>query len=68
MSTNRRAFLQGSGAALGLAITGAPALAQARRRVKVGYLHTLAVDGQIFTTVEAAQDAVSAIIHSDPDE
>jgi NitT/TauT family transport system substrate-binding protein len=52
MSTNRRAFLQGSGAALGLAITGAPALAQARRRVKVGYLHTLAVDGQIWTGMD----------------
>jgi hypothetical protein len=31
-------------------------------------LNAFAVDGQIFTTVEAAQDAVSAIIHSDPEE
>jgi len=49
MSVNRRGFLQGSGAALAMAVTGAPALAQARTKVKVGYLHTLAVDGQIWT-------------------
>jgi NitT/TauT family transport system substrate-binding protein len=48
MSLNRRSFLQGA-AALGLAATGAPAIAQARTKVKVGYLHTLAVDGQIWT-------------------
>jgi NitT/TauT family transport system substrate-binding protein len=49
MSMQRRSFLQALGAALGLAITGAPAIAQARAKVKVGYLHTLAVDGQIWT-------------------
>jgi NitT/TauT family transport system substrate-binding protein len=48
MSMNRRTFLQGA-AALGLAASGAPAIAQARTKVKVGYLHTLAVDGQIWT-------------------
>jgi NitT/TauT family transport system substrate-binding protein len=52
MSTNRRAFLTGTGAALGLAIAGAPAIAQSRTKVKVGYLHTLAVDGQIWTGMD----------------
>ena len=51
MSINRRKFLQtttaaGIGASLG--VLGAPAIAQARTKVKVGYLHTLAVDGQIW--------------------
>lgn len=49
MGINRRRFVQGAGAAIGLAATGAPAIAQARVKVKVGYLHTLAVDGQIWT-------------------
>jgi sulfonate transport system substrate-binding protein len=51
MSIDRRTFLQGVGAgvtALGLAGAGAPAIAQARTKVKLGYLHTLAVDGQIW--------------------
>jgi NitT/TauT family transport system substrate-binding protein len=52
MSINRRAFLQRTGAALSLAVAGAPAIAQARTKVKVGYLHTLAVDGQIWTGME----------------
>ena len=49
--TTRRQFLQTT-AALGVAASlgtlGAPAIAQARTKVKVGYLHTLAVDGQIW--------------------
>ncbi|MEX1994297.1 MAG: ABC transporter substrate-binding protein [Steroidobacteraceae bacterium] len=49
MSMDRRKFLQGTGAALGLSVAGAPAIAQSRTKVKVGYLHTLAVDGQIWT-------------------
>lgn len=49
MSMDRRKFLQGTGAALGLSVAGAPAIAQGRTKVKVGYLHTLAVDGQIWT-------------------
>src|SRR5512144_3276923 len=51
MSMDRRSFLQGAG---GLALTamGAPAIAQARTKVKVGYLHTLAVDGQIWTGMD----------------
>jgi NitT/TauT family transport system substrate-binding protein len=52
MSMKRRVFLQGAGAALGLSVAGAPAIAQARARVKVGYLHTLAVDGQIWTGMD----------------
>lgn len=50
MSTNRRRFIQATaGTAIGLSMLGAPAIAQARKKVKVGYLHTLAVDGQIWT-------------------
>ncbi len=47
MSMNRRKFIQATG--IGLSVVGAPAIAQARKKVKVGYLHTLAVDGQIWT-------------------
>src|SRR5512144_1787786 len=49
MGIDRRSFLQGTGAALGLGLAGAPAIGQGRTKVKVGYLHTLAVDGQIWT-------------------
>jgi len=48
MSINRRKFLQGTGAALGLSMVGAPAIAQSRTKIRVGYLHTLAVDGQMW--------------------
>src|SRR6185503_8552440 len=51
MSTNRRKFLRDAAtgaAAAGLAAMGAPALAQSRTKVRLGYLHTLAVDGQIW--------------------
>jgi NitT/TauT family transport system substrate-binding protein len=48
MAINRRAFLQGTGAALGLGTIGAPALAQAKTKIRIGYLHTLAVDGQMW--------------------
>jgi len=48
---HRRRFLTTT---LGLALGGlaAPALAQARTKVRVGYLHTLAVDGQIWTGMD----------------
>jgi len=49
MTITRRQLLQGAGAALGAATLGAPAIAQSRPRVKVGYLHTPAVDGQLWT-------------------
>jgi NitT/TauT family transport system substrate-binding protein len=48
MTTHRRAFLKGAGAAAGIATLGAPVLAQARTKIRVGYLHTLAVDGQMW--------------------
>src|SRR3954468_14128796 len=48
---NRRQALQAAAgvAALGIA---APATAQAATKVRVGYLHTLAVDGQIWVGME----------------
>ncbi len=49
MNNNRRKLIQTSGALLGLSTIGFPALGQARSKVKVGYLHTPAVDGQIWT-------------------
>jgi len=60
MSINRRKFLQtttaaGLGASLG--VLGAPAIAQARTKVKVGYLHTLAVDGQIWLGMDGGNFA-----------
>src|SRR6478735_5466738 len=51
MRSTRRQFLQTAaaiGVGTGIGITGAPAIAQSRTKVKVGYLHTLAVDGQIW--------------------
>jgi NitT/TauT family transport system substrate-binding protein len=51
MSIQRRDFLK-SGAAATLSALGAPAIPQARAKVKVGYLHTPAVDGQIWTGMQ----------------
>ncbi len=48
MEVRRRTVLQGIGAATGAAVFGAPALAQAKSKIRVGYLHTLAVDGQMW--------------------
>ena len=48
MTLNRRRFLQTTSAVVGAAVTGAPAIAQAKTKVRVGYLHTLAVDGQLW--------------------
>jgi len=48
MGLHRRTFLQGAGAAAGVAALGAPAIAQAKTKIRVGYLHTLAVDGQMW--------------------
>ena len=45
----RREFLAGAVAGTALA---RPALAQARTKVRVGYLHTVAVDGQIWTGLD----------------
>jgi NitT/TauT family transport system substrate-binding protein len=48
MTVNRRIFLQGTGAIAGTAAIGSPAIAQAKTKIRVGYLHTLAVDGQMW--------------------
>ena len=51
MSQNRRQFLGTAGAgaaAVGLTALGVPALAQSATKIRVGYLHTLAVDGQMW--------------------
>jgi NitT/TauT family transport system substrate-binding protein len=48
MSIKRRKLLQGAGAALGLSAAGFPAIGQSRTKIRVGYLHTLAVDGQMW--------------------
>ena len=54
MTMQRRDFIKAgvAGVAVGLAAGGAPAIAQARTKVKVGYLHTPAVDGQIWTGMQ----------------
>jgi NitT/TauT family transport system substrate-binding protein len=48
MTLERRTLLKGAGAGLAIAAIGAPAIAQARTKIRVGYLHTLAVDGQLW--------------------
>src|SRR5689334_2645011 len=48
MSIDRRRFLQGTSAMAGIGIIAAPALAQAKTKIRIGYLHTLAVDGQMW--------------------
>ena len=50
--TGRRTFIAQAAAGLSVACTGWPAFAQARTKVKVGYLHTSAVDGQIWTGMQ----------------
>jgi NitT/TauT family transport system substrate-binding protein len=49
-SLDRRQVLAG-GLAAGIGFA-APAIAQARTRVRLGYLHVIAVDGQIFTGLD----------------
>src|SRR6266699_1758839 len=45
---DRRKFVAGASSVVGTSVIGMPALAQARSRIRVGYLHTLAVDEQIW--------------------
>jgi NitT/TauT family transport system substrate-binding protein len=45
---DRRNFVAGACSALGASMIAMPALAQARAKVRVGYLHTIAVDEQIW--------------------
>jgi NitT/TauT family transport system substrate-binding protein len=64
MSMDRRKFLQGAGmgaAALGLGTLGAPAFAQAKSKVRLGYLHTLAVDGQIWLGIDRGDFAKQGV-------
>ena len=49
---DRRKFLIAASASVGATALGAPAIAQSKAKVRVGYLHTLAVDGQIWTGVD----------------
>ena len=50
---DRRQFLTtAAGVVLGEAVLAAPAVAQSKARIRVGYLHTLAVDGQIWTGMD----------------
>src|SRR3954471_6972172 len=50
---DRRRFLTTTAAfALGGLAIATPALAQAKTKVRVGYLHTVAVDGQIWTGMD----------------
>jgi NitT/TauT family transport system substrate-binding protein len=51
MSLNRRRFVAATCSMLGTSAIAAPAIAQARARVRIGYLHTLAVDGQLWLSV-----------------
>jgi NitT/TauT family transport system substrate-binding protein len=64
MSMNRRKFLHGAGAgaaALGLTALGAPAIVRAATKVKLGYLHTLAVDGQIWLGIDRGDFAKNGV-------
>src|SRR6266481_2688670 len=45
---DRRKFIAATCSTLGMSAIGMPALAQAKTKIRVGYLHTLAVDGQIW--------------------
>jgi NitT/TauT family transport system substrate-binding protein len=59
MNFTRRTILK-SGAVLGAALA-APAIAQSKTKIKLGYLHTLAVDGQIWTGIDQGMFAKHGI-------
>lgn len=63
MGMSRRDFLRtGAGAAaLGLAAGAGPAVAQGRTKVRLGYLHTLAVDGQIWLGIDRGDFAKNGV-------
>lgn len=48
MALNRRTFLHAAGTAAGMVALRAPAIAQEKAGIRIGYLHTLAVDGQMW--------------------
>jgi NitT/TauT family transport system substrate-binding protein len=45
---SRRTLIKGTGAGFAVAALGAPAIVRAQTPVRIGYLHTLAVDGQLW--------------------
>jgi NitT/TauT family transport system substrate-binding protein len=45
---NRRTLVQGIGAGVTLGTLGMPSILRAQEAVRIGYLHTLAVDGQLW--------------------
>jgi NitT/TauT family transport system substrate-binding protein len=45
---DRRQLLRASGALAGAVALSAPALGRAKKKLRIGYLHTLAVDGQMW--------------------
>jgi NitT/TauT family transport system substrate-binding protein len=45
---NRRTLVKGIGAGVALGTLGMPAVLRAQEAVRIGYLHTLAVDGQLW--------------------
>lgn len=49
---SRRQLLRHGGALAAASVLAAPALAQARTRVRLGYLHVVAVDGHIWTGLD----------------
>ena len=48
MIMDRRKFIAATCSTVGMSAIGMPAHAQAKTKIRVGYLHTLAVDGQIW--------------------
>ena len=62
MNTPRRTLLKTAAAAAAVAATGFPAFAQGRTKVKVGYLHTPAVDAQ---TRSAMQDLLLQVLEAE---
>ena len=48
MTINRRTLIAGAATLAASSTLAAPALAQAKTKVRIGYLHTIAVDGQIW--------------------
>jgi NitT/TauT family transport system substrate-binding protein len=61
MTVKRRTFLQGASALAGLSVLGVPAIAQSKTKVKCGYLHTPAVDGQIWTGMNMGSFAKNGV-------
>ena len=45
---NRRTLVKGMGAGVALGAIGMPAIVRAQEAVRIGYLHTVAVDGQMW--------------------